>query len=368
MQSGCARSRPAGEVAHGGLFVRKLTVHYTTKSLPCFRRCAHSVEMHSKSSALLLFAAVLSSCSSMKSPIPSGAKARDHGPVGAGEGPAWKEGCLYFTDGRNINRMDTHGNTRVFRGPAKANSSNGLIFDHEGRLIACESGARRVTRTEPDGSITVLANRYQGKRFNTPNDLTLDSKGRIYFTDPRYGPRRGMGILDASGRPVEGVYRIDAPGKITRLELPGIERPNGTLVSPKDEFLYIADNNNNNQGGSRKLFRFRLNSDGSADPTSGKIIFDWKKGCGPDGIKMDVAGRLYVAAGVNKSNDYENTEFKAGCYIIAPTGKLLAFIPTTPDESCNCAFGGADGKTLFITSGNHLWSIPVSTPGWSASR
>ena len=324
--------------------------------------------MNAKSTLLLLCAAVLSSCTSMTSPIPPGAKARDHGLIGAGEGPAWKDGCLYFTDGRNINRLDPDGKTRVFRGPQLAHSSNGLMFDREGRLIACESGARRVTRTERDGTITVVAERYQGKRFNTPNDLAMDSKGRIYFTDPRYGPREGMEILDASGKPLEGVYRIDAPGKITRLELPGIERPNGILVSPQDEFLFIADNNNNNHGGSRKLFRFRLNPDGSSDPTSGKIIFDWKDGRGPDGMKMDAMGRLYVAAGVNKANDYETTEFKAGCYIISPTGKLLDFIPTAPDEACNCAFGGADGKTLFITSGNHLWSIPVTTPGWSASR
>jgi gluconolactonase len=99
-----------------------------------------------------------------------------------------------------------------------------------------------------------------------------------------------------------------------------------------------------------------------------KIIFDWKNSRGPDGMKMDREGRLYVAAGVNHKNEYETDEFKAGCYILSPAGRLLAFVPTAPDEACNCAFGGADGKTLFMTSGNHLWSVPVTTAGWSASR
>ena len=303
----------------------------------------------------------------MNSPVPAGAKARDHGLIGAGEGPAWKDGSLYFTDGKHINRIDARGRTSVFRGEARAHGSNGLMFDREGRLIACESKARRVTRTETDGSITVLASHYRGKRFNTPNDLAMDSHGRIYFTDPRYGPRDGMEILDDHGQAIEGIYRIDAPGKVTRIEAPGIERPNGILVSPNDECLFVADNNNNTHGGSRKLVRFALNADGAVQTGSRKVIFDWKDGRGPDGMKMDRAGRIYVAAGVNKKNEFETDEFKAGCYIISSAGHLISFIPTAPDEACNCAFGGKDGKTLFITSGNHLWSIPVTTPGWSAN-
>ena len=106
---------------------------------------------------LLTLPFLFSSCGALTSPVVKGAKARDHGRIGAGEGPAWKEGCLYFTDGRQINRLDPDGRTRVFRGPGLAHSANGLLFDHEGRLIACESGARRVTRTEKDGTITVLA-------------------------------------------------------------------------------------------------------------------------------------------------------------------------------------------------------------------
>jgi gluconolactonase len=291
--------------------------------------------------------------------------------MGATEGPAWNQGSLYFTDGKHINRLSSDGKTSVFR----HNSSNGLLFDNEDRLIACETKNRRVTRTEKDGSMTILADRFHGKRFNSPNDLCMDSKGRIYFTDPRYGSRRGMEIAEtenfgstqinpqsANSRKVEGVYRIDAPGKVIRILCEGSERPNGILISPDDRYLYIADNNNNTIGGSRKLLRYTLDADGQVQPGTMKVIFDWKDGRGPDGIKMDSAGRIYVAAGTNTTTNYESTRYKAGCYILTPLGRLLDFIPTAPDECCNCAFGGQDKKTLYITSGGHLWSIPLRSP------
>ena len=313
---------------------------------------------------LLLLTLALASCSTLTSPLVPGAKPRDHGLIGAGEGPAWKDGALYFTDGKHINRLGPDGRTSVFR----HNASNGLLFDREDRLVACEPGLRRVTRTEKDGSITVLADRYEGKRFNSPNDLCMDSKGRIYFTDPRYGSREGMEILEDSvdallmGKreaAVEGVYRVDAPGKITRIHCDGAERPNGILITPDDRFLYIADNNNNNPGGSRKLLRYELDENGEVKPSTRKVVFDWLDGRGPDGIKTDRQGRIYVAAGRNEASKHESARFKAGCYILSPSGRLLDFIPTAPDECCNCAFGGGDGKTLFITSGNHLWSVPM---------
>jgi gluconolactonase len=330
--------------------------------------------MHLRSLTCLAAILVLASCTSLRSPIVPGAVPKDHGPIGAGEGPAWKEGSLYFTDGKHINRLGPDGKTTVFR----HNASNGLLFDREGRLVACESGLRRVTRTEEDGSITILADRFEGKRFNTPNDLCMDSKGRIYFTDPRYGSREGMEIKkwewltqkgsiadtrESVGRGqmgfIEGVYRIESPGKVTRILCEGSERPNGILISPDDSFLYIADNNNNSHGGSRKLLRYTLDQNGDVKAGTRKVIFDWKDGRGPDGMKRDAAGRIYVAAGTNKATEYETTRFKAGCYILSPAGRLIDFIPTAPDEACNCAFGGKDGKTLFITSGGHLWSVPL---------
>src|SRR5262249_48407644 len=151
----------------------------------------------------------------------------------------------------------------------------------------------RVTRTEKNGSITVLADSYGGKRFNSPNDLTIDLKHRIYFTDPRYGPRESMELRDAEGRLVEGVYRIDEPGRVERIISHKVDRPNGILVSPDDKHLFVADNNNNTVGGTRKLWRFDLNPDGSINANSTKLIFDWKTSRGPDGMKMDTKNRLF---------------------------------------------------------------------------
>lgn len=299
-------------------------------------------------------------------PLPAGAKPQNLGSVDAGEGPAWDgKGNLYFTGERKISVRDSAGRVNAFRDPS--GGAGGLLFDNRGRLMICEGEARRVTRVEPDGRTTVLADRYQGKRFNSPNDLTIDSKGRIYFSDPRYGPRGDMEIRDEGGQLVEGVYRIDAPGKVTRIIGHEVDRANGVLVSPDDRYLYVADNNNNNVGAARKLWRFDLRSDGTIGPASRKLIFDWQTGRGPDGVKMDRAGRLYVAAGLNKPNPpYETADrFKGGVYILSPEGKLLDFVPVPVDEVTNCAFGGADWKTLFITEGGTLWSIPVSTPGWT---
>lgn len=301
---------------------------------------------------------VLTSCVVTTSPLTPGALPQDHGQIGAGEGPAWKDGSLYFTDGSHINRFNTKtGKTSVYL--SDCGSPNGLLFDRSSRLIACETTGRRLVRHDGD-KVTVLADRYEGHRFNSPNDVAMDTRGRIYFTDPRYGPRDTMEMRDSTGRLVEGVYRVDAPGKITRILGPDeVQRPNGILISPDDRYLYVADNNNNTPGGARKLWRFKLNGDGSAQASSRILIFDWKDSRGPDGVKMDAAGRLYVAAGVNNANPNETNEFKAGCYILSSIGTLIDFIPTAPDEATNCAFGGADGRTLYVTSGNHLWSVPL---------
>ena len=272
--------------------------------------------------------------------------------VGQSEGPASDgKGNLYFTSKGRIMRRDAQGKVEVFREDAQA---NGLMFDKQGRLVMCESGRRRVTRLEPNGKITVLADNYEGKRFNTPNDVAMDAKGRIYFSDPRYGNRSDMEMP-------EGVYRIDAPGKVTRiLAPPAVDRPNGLIISTGDKYLYIADNNNNTVGGSRTLLRFDLKPDGTADASSRKVIFDWKDGRGPDGIEMDGRGRLYVAGGRNKPNKFETAaEFPGGVYVISPEGEKLDFIPLADDEVTNCGFGGPDGKTLFITSGTGLWSVRV---------
>jgi gluconolactonase len=281
---------------------------------------------------------------------------------GAGEGPAWHPKLGVLTSGHNghINRFSLDGKASIHR---KNAGTNGLLFDANGNLVACESAARRVTRTDAAGKITVLTDNYHGKKYNNPNDLTIDSKGRIYFSDPRYGPRNGMEILDEKGQTIEGVYRIDTDNKITRIIGRELDRPNGLLVSPDDKYLYVADNNNSSLKGTRKLWRFDLMA-GSVDFASKKMLYDWGQGRGPDGLKQDREGRLYVAGGLNKPNDVEPAkDKKGGIYVFAPDGKLLTFLAVPRDEVTNCAFGGADRKTLYITGGGTLYSIRTTTPG-----
>jgi sugar lactone lactonase YvrE len=280
-----------------------------------------------------------------------------------GEGPAWHPKLGVLTSGNgHIMQLDRDGKSRIYRKDA---GTNGLLFDSKGRLLACESARRRVTRTEPEGKIVVLADKFRDKPFNQPNDLTIDSKGRIYFSDPRYGDNAGKDQLDDKNRPIEGVYRIDPDGQVTRVLGREVERANGVLVSAGDKYLYIADNRNDAIGGARKLWRFDLKQDGTVDSASKKLLFDWGKGRGPDGVKQDQKGRLYVAAGLNKPRTpFEPAEdWKGGVYVLSPKGELLTFLPVPTDEVTNCAFGGDDLKTLYITGGGTLYSIRTTTPG-----
>jgi gluconolactonase len=285
---------------------------------------------------------------------------------GAGEGPLWspKLGLLTSGDG-HIYRRARDGAVSIYRRDA---GSNGLLLDREGRLVVCEFKDRRVTRLEEDGRLTVLADRFEGKRFNQPNDLTIDSKGRIYFSDPCYGDRGAMEIVDPRGRKVEGVYRIDPDGSVTRIITHEVDRPNGLVVTPDDKHLYVADNHNNTAGGARKLWRFDLRADGTVDPASRTLIHDWGTTRGPDGMKLDTEGRLFVAAGLTKPNPPHETQERptAGIYVFSPEGRLLTWIPIPRDECTNCAFGGDDLTTLYVTAGGSLWSVRVRVPGQPA--
>jgi gluconolactonase len=174
-----------------------------------------------------------------------------------------------------------------------------------------------------------------------------------------------MEILDAKGKTVEGVYRIDTDGKVAQVIGRELERPNGVLVSADDRYLYVADNNNNTAGGARKLWRFALNMDGTVGFAGRKLLYDWGEGRGPDGLKQDQKGRLYVTAGLNKPNPpFEPAkDKKGGIYVLSPEGELLDFLPVPTDEVTNCAFGGDDLKTLYVTGGGTLYSIRTTTPG-----
>ncbi len=287
-----------------------------------------------------------------------------------GEGPAWHPQLGVLSSGKgHIMRLTREGKSVVHREEA---GTNGLLFDRQGRLLACEPKLRRVTRSEADGKLTILTDNYLGKKYNQPNDITVDSRGRIYFSDPRYGSRDDMQLRDDQGRTIEGVYRIDPPEltggepKVTRIIGRELDRPNGVLVSADDRFLFVADNNNDSHEGTRKLWRFDLREDGSVDLTSKKVLRDWGKGRGPDGLKQDKKGRLFVAGGLNKPNPpFEPAEgVKAGIYVLDPSsGELLDFLPVPTDEVTNCAFGGEDRMTLFVTGGGVLYSIRVTTSG-----
>jgi gluconolactonase len=320
------------------------------RSLPCALLCLVAVLPSGRTAAEAIFAA--------------GAKLKVEAGGGVGgEGPAWDPKLGVLTSGNgHVCRLDRDGKSSVYRKDA---GTNGLLFDPKGRLLACEPARHRITRTDTNGKLTVLTDTYGGKRYNEPNDLTLDSKGRIYFSDPRYGDTAGKEQLDDKGRTIEGVYRIDPDGKVTRVIGREVDRANGVLVSPDDRYLYVADNDNNHTSGARKLWRFDLGKDGSVDLKSKKLLYDWGKGRGPDGVKQDQKGRLYVAAGLNKPNPPHEPakDVKGGIYVLSPEGKLLTFLTVPSDEVTNCAFGGDDLKTLYITAGGTLYSIRTTTPG-----
>lgn len=264
------------------------------------------------------------------------------------EGPAYGPGgCVYFSDiGNRIMKYDPKANkTTVYRDPS--GRSNGLIFDPKGRLIAAEGankgGNRRITMTEADGTIKVLADKWKGKRFNSPNDLTIDNKGRVYFTDPRY-----VGD-DPRDIDTESVYRADSDGTVTQI-ITDVQKPNGIAVSPDMKMLYVADNN---PKGNRHLLVFPLNADGSVGKK--KVLYDFGDGRGIDGMELDAKGNIYATAGSGA---------KSGVYVFSPEGKQLEFIPT-PETATNCCFAGSDHKWLYITAGVSLYRIHLNSPGFA---
>ncbi len=282
-----------------------------------------------------------------------------------GEGPAWDpEWGILSTGQGGIHRRAFDGTQSLLRKDA---GTNGLLFDPQGRLIACEPKQRRVTRMQRDGTLEVLTDGYDGKPYNQPNDLTLDSRGRIYFSDACYGGPNNIRQRTADDRSIEGVYRIDAAGKVDRvLGVDDVERANGVLISADDRYLFVADNCNDRLGGARKLWRFSLRDDGSVDRDSRTLLYDWQEGRGPDGIKQDVEGNLYVAGGTTVAKPpYEpDNASPGGIYVIHPeSGKLLDFLAIPTDEVTNCAFGGDDGRDLYITGGGTLYRIRTNRAG-----
>jgi gluconolactonase len=283
------------------------------------------------------------------------------------EGPAVDAaGTLFFSDmvGNRIYQLSPEGALSVFR--ADSGRSNGNTFDAEGRLVTCEGaeqgpgGRRRVVRTDmKTQQTTVLTDRYQGKRYNSPNDVCVDAAGRIYFTDPYYGDDRSALEMDA-----DAVYRIDPDGTVTRiLSQPQIERPNGIAVSPDAKTLYLIDSHPR-PGGNRKIWAFDLSASGV--PSNQRLVFDFGKGRGGDGFRLDRRGNLWVAAGILIPRTAgETTDVPSGVYVISPQGKLLGRIPIPEDVITNVAFGGSDRRTLYVTAGKSIFKIPLAVEGYA---
>jgi gluconolactonase len=272
------------------------------------------------------------------------------------EGPTVDaEGNVYFTDilMQRIMRLSKDGAFSIFR--EQSNVANGLVIDLQGRLVAAEGAASptaersgmktggipRVTRTDLNtGRMEILADSYEGKPLSGPNDVTLDSGGRVYFTD-------------SSGA---AVYRIDAPRKIARiLAAPDVQRPNGIQISPDDRTLYVVEANGA-AGGARMIRAYDLLPDGTVKGM--RVLYDFYPGRSADGLSVDTRGNLYAAAGMHRTRSTAETlDTKCGVYVISPQGKLLKFIPIPEDYITNTAFGGPDMKTLYITAGKTLYRM-----------
>ncbi|MGD9857069.1 MAG: SMP-30/gluconolactonase/LRE family protein, partial [Planctomycetaceae bacterium] len=287
------------------------------------------------------------------------------------EGPAAAaDGMVYFTDMPNnrIMRFDSvTGRTSVWRTPS--GRANGLLFDPQGRLLACEGnefgdndGHRRITRTDmTSGRLEVLTDRFEGKRYNAPNDIAACSNGFLFFTDPCYGERSWMELTRDS------VYRIDPDGNVTEaLTQPQIQRPNGIALSPDERTLYLVDSCPV-IGGNRKIWKFDLADDGTL--SNQRLVYDFAPGRGGDGMAVDQQGHLWIAAGIIRPRGpHETTDVPPGIWIITPNGELQGRIPIPEDVLTNVTFGGDDLKTLYVTAGRNLFSIRVTVPGFVVHR
>ena len=255
------------------------------------------------------------------------------------EGPVWHpDGFLYFVDFMNSRLLRWVPGCQVEVVRENTNGGNGLTFDLQRRLIMCEGGNRRVSRTEPDGKITVLADRWEGKRLNMPNDVVGLSDGSIYFTDPGDQLPPEEREIDVSG-----VYRIAPDGSVF-LVTADCEYPNGLAFSPDERFLYVA-----NSRADKYIRAFDLQPDGSV--TNSRVFADMssKEEDVPDGMKVDMEGRVFCTG-------------PGGTWIFDKDGNRLGIL-CTPEVPANCAFGGSDNRTLFFTARTSIYTVRVKVPG-----
>jgi gluconolactonase len=280
----------------------------------------------------------------LKSLIEAGDPERIAGGFQFTEGPVWRPGGeLLFSDipASRIYRWQPGGEATVWREPS--GNSNGLTLDRQGRLIACEHGNRRVSRTEADGSVTAIAESYSGKRLNRPNDVVVRSDGSVYFSDPPYGAKPGEQMApEEIEQPVNGVYRILPDGALELLA-GDFERPNGLAFSPDERTLYIDDS------ARRHVRAFDVLPDGRLANSRVICDMDHPQPGSPDGMKVDVEGHLYVTGAT-------------GVWVFEPDGELLGVI-ALPERPANCAWGDADRQTLYITARTSLYRIRTMVGG-----
>jgi gluconolactonase len=275
------------------------------------------------------------------------------------QGTRWSEGPVWFGDGRYLlwsdipnNRIlrwdEETGAVTPFRHPS--NNANGNTRDREGRLVTCEHLTRRVTRTEYDGTITVLAERYEGKRLNSPNDVVVKSDGSIWFTDPSFGI---AGFYEGEQQEAElpqCVYRIDAhTGEVTMVA-DDVIGPNGLAFSPDEKLLYIVES----RGEPRKIRVFDVVQQGRA-LTNNRVLIDAGPGGTPDGFRIDVQGNLWCGWGMG------NDELD-GVRVFSPQGEPLGHI-ALPERCANVCFGGRHRNRLFMAASHGLYALYVNTQG-----
>lgn len=262
------------------------------------------------------------------------------------EGPLWDPATasLLFSDipaGRIYSWSE--GQTRVFR--EDSGKSNGLTWHADGGLLACEHLNRRVSHTQPDGTVTVLVDRYAGKRVNSPNDLVCHSSGNVYFSDPPYGIQSAeQGTLAEQEQPLNGLYLVRAGEAEPILVGNDFDRPNGMAFSPDEQWLYVADTPRYH------LRRFRTQPDGTL--TEGAVLakLDAERGQGrPDGLKVNVDGWIFTTG-------------PGGLWILSPEGEVLGHV-AFPEKTSNCAWGDEDRQSLYVTAGPSIYRLRMNAPG-----
>jgi gluconolactonase len=264
------------------------------------------------------------------------------------EGPVWhpREKHLTFSDmpGDQMRRWTAAGGITTFRKPS--NMANGNTYDRHGRMLTCEHATSRVTRTETDGSITVLATHFSGKELNSPNDIVVRSDGMIYFTDPTYWRMPYYGVERAVQLEFRGVFRMLPDGSELTPVVQDFDQPNGLCFSPDEQVLFVDDTERGH------IRAFQVASDGSI--SGGEV---WAKVTGqgdgaPDGLKVDAEGHVYCTG-------------PGGLHIFAPDARSLGVV-RVPEEVANFTWGEDDMLSLFVTASSSLYRLRTRTPGMVA--